>query len=133
MHALALPCFFVCFIVLNQAYGLARQKRASATKLLELTQNCRILNEDFLKLVLKNRANKSVQILNESVDFFFFRTFFFFEYAKQRKRKYKSKTNISKIKTILIYYCAHHPADDTKKFLNFFLPLLEFFGVIVYN
>ena len=34
MHALALLCFFVCFIVLNQAYGLARQKRASATKLL---------------------------------------------------------------------------------------------------
>ena len=75
------------FIVFNQAYGLARPKRASATKLLVLPQNCRILNEDFLKLVLKNRANKSVQILIGCVDFFFFRTFFFFEYAKQKERK----------------------------------------------
>ena len=95
MHALALPCFFVCFIVLNQAYGLARPKRAGATKLLELTQNCRILNEDFLKLVLKNRANKSVQILNDSVDFSFFGYFsFFLTTQSKKKEKYKTKTKI---------------------------------------
>ena len=57
-------------------------------------------------------ALKFLQILIGSVDFFFFRTFFFFEYAKQRKRKY-----ISKINKIInnIYFFAHRFFDDKIK------------------